>query len=107
MDEKHLETEDILTTEEAAKFLHISVRTLFRQISKGIIPVYKLGNGRKRYLKTSDLLHSLTRKSVKKRETAEPRQVKSPRKDPPPSNQYEDAMKRLRERGAIKPKQGT
>ncbi len=44
-----LTTEDLLTTEEAASFLKISVGTLRNLTSNGHIPYYKLGR-RNRYI---------------------------------------------------------
>lgn len=39
------------TSEEASKYLGVSVRTLFNEVSKGNIPYYKFGK-RNRYLKS-------------------------------------------------------
>lgn len=47
--ESSLKTEDLLTTEEAASFLKISVGTLRNLTSNGHIPYYKFGR-RNRYI---------------------------------------------------------
>ena len=49
--------EEVLTTEEASKFLRISRQTLYKLIEQGKIPGMKVGQGYK-FLK-SDLISSL------------------------------------------------
>jgi len=49
--------EEVLTTEEASKFLRISRQTLYKLVEQGKIPGMKVGQGYK-FLK-SDLISSL------------------------------------------------
>ena len=49
--------EEVLTTEEASKFLRISRQTLYKLVEQGRIPGMKVGQGYK-FLK-SDLISSL------------------------------------------------
>jgi len=56
-------SDNILNSEEAAKFLGVSVKTLYRYRNNNQLPSYTLPGGELRY-KKSDLLKWLDKKKV-------------------------------------------
>jgi excisionase family DNA binding protein len=53
------EPETLLTVEEAANFLHLSVPTVYTKISKGELPVIKNKGSKRCYFSKSDLFEYL------------------------------------------------
>ena len=53
------ELESLLTVQEAAKFLHLSVPTVYTKISKGELPVIKNKGSKRCYFSKSDLFDYL------------------------------------------------
>jgi putative resolvase len=47
-----MDTEELLSPREAAKLLHVSVKTLYKWYRKGIIKAVRLPTGRLRYYKS-------------------------------------------------------
>lgn len=63
------ESDSLLTVEDAANFLHLSVPTIYTKISKGELPVIKNNGSKRCYFLKSDLityLKSGRAKTVKK-----------------------------------------
>jgi excisionase family DNA binding protein len=50
---------ELLTIKEVAELLDLSTRTVERKIKEGIIPAFRLPEGRRIYVKRADLLAAL------------------------------------------------
>ena len=56
-----MQSNELLTIAEAARLLKLSRKTIERKIRAGTIPAYRLPDGRRVFIRRSDLLASLER----------------------------------------------